>query len=209
MDSSDISQDPLATNGATSFAPDFDMSAVNEAVAAGGEAETIQNTFNAADIDLSNTPTSDADLQQQLNDNPGMSLANSGATVDAPADPAMATAEMPLEASTDVAAAPIEAPTDMAAAPAEAPVDMTAAEAPVEPMQSEAPVAAAENPADPTATQAPEAAPAMDATPAAQPAPSANPEIKKSKTPTYILIGLSILAVVSVIIAVIVSLGNK
>jgi len=80
MDSStDINQDPLAANdtGATSFDPAFDMTAINEAVAAGGEADNIQNTFDVNSIDLTNTPTSDADLQRQLADNPNMSLANS------------------------------------------------------------------------------------------------------------------------------------
>jgi hypothetical protein len=154
------------------------MSAVNEAVAAGGEADNIQNTFNAADIDLSNTPTTDADLQQQLNANPDMNLANSDTTAAAPVEPTAAQID-PIAAEQPVAE----------------PVAMT--EAPVEP------VAAADNPADPTVTQAPEA------TPPVQPTSAAGPEIKKSKTPTYVLIGLSILAVVSVVIAVIVSLGNK
>lgn len=77
--STNINQDPLAaSNGsATSFAPDFDMSAINEAVAAGGETPNIQNTFDANDINLDNTPTTDKDLEQQLADNPNMNLANS------------------------------------------------------------------------------------------------------------------------------------
>ena len=197
MDSSDTNQDPLAANGATSFAPDFDMSAVNEAVAAGGEADNIQNTFNAADIDLSNTPTTDVDLQQQLNANPDMNLANSDTTVAAPVEPTVAqidpiAAEQPVAEPVAMTEAPVE--------PVAAPVDMAAPA--VDPAQA-APVAAADNPADPTVTQAPEA------TPPVQPTSAAGPEIKKSKTPTYVLIGLSILAVVSVVIAVIVSLGNK
>ena len=49
--STDIHQDPLTMNdnGATSFASDFDMSAINEAVAAGGEANQIQNSFDVND----------------------------------------------------------------------------------------------------------------------------------------------------------------
>ena len=91
--STNINQDPLAASngGATSFAPDFDMSAINEAVAAGGETPNIQNTFDANDINLDNTPTTDKDLEQQLADNPNMNLANSidssvpsGATTEAP-----------------------------------------------------------------------------------------------------------------------------
>ena len=88
--STDINQDPLTMNdnGATSFATDFDMSAINEAVAAGGEADKIQNSFDVNDIDLDNTPTTDAQLQSQLNENPDMSLAG-GATdpVTEPAKP--------------------------------------------------------------------------------------------------------------------------
>ena len=54
MDSSDNNQAPLNNDaGATSFASDFDMSAVNEAVAAGGEADTPA----AADTNI--TPTAD------------------------------------------------------------------------------------------------------------------------------------------------------
>ncbi len=91
--STNINQDPLAASngGATSFAPDFDMSAINEAVAAGGETPNIQNTFDANDINLDNTPTTDKDLEQQLADNPNMNLANSvdssvpsGAATEAP-----------------------------------------------------------------------------------------------------------------------------
>lgn len=91
--STNINQDPFAASngGATSFASDFDMSAINEAVAAGGETPNIQNTFDANDINLDNTPTTDKDLEQQLADNPNMNLANSidssvpsGATTEAP-----------------------------------------------------------------------------------------------------------------------------
>ena len=52
MDSSDNNQAPLNDDAdATSFAPDFDMSAVNEAVAAGGEADTPA----ATDTDTTST----------------------------------------------------------------------------------------------------------------------------------------------------------
>ena len=75
--STDVNQDPLNAKdgGATSYSPDFDMSAINEAVAAGGEADNIQNPFDVNDINLSNTPTTDAELQSQLKDNPDMNLA--------------------------------------------------------------------------------------------------------------------------------------
>ena len=88
---SNMNQDPTNANngGATSFAADFDMSAINEAVAAGGEANNIQNSFDVNDIELANTPTTDVDLQRQLADDPNMSLANStssSVTVDTPAE---------------------------------------------------------------------------------------------------------------------------
>ena len=69
--------------------PVLDMDAINEAVAAtANEGNNIQNTFDVNDISLDNVPTSDAELQQQMADNPNMSLANGGdATTDAPSDP--------------------------------------------------------------------------------------------------------------------------
>ena len=96
--STDVNQDPLNAKdgGATSYSPDFDMSAINEAVAAGGEADNIQNSFDVNDINLNNTPVTDAELQSQLKDNPDMNLAG--------ADVAGSTAGQP-ESQPSVAAA--------------------------------------------------------------------------------------------------------
>jgi hypothetical protein len=60
------------------------------------------------------------------------------------------------------------------------------------------------NPADQSVTTAPAATPPADMQPA-QATPADTPTSKKSKTPTYILIGLALIAVVSVVIAVVVS----
>lgn len=68
-----------------SDAPVLDMDAINEAVAAtANDGNNIQNTFDVNDISLDNTPTSDAELKQQMADNPDMSLAG-GASADAAA----------------------------------------------------------------------------------------------------------------------------
>lgn len=69
--------------------PVLDMDAINEAVAAtANEGNNIQNTFDVNDISLDNVPTSDAELQKQMADNPNMSLANGGdATTDASSGP--------------------------------------------------------------------------------------------------------------------------
>ena len=56
-------------------APVLDMSAIDFAVAATeGQGNNIQQTFDVDSISLDNTPTSDADLQRQLSQDPEMSL---------------------------------------------------------------------------------------------------------------------------------------
>jgi hypothetical protein len=166
--STDINQDPLAAGdtGATSFAPDFDMSAINEAVAAGGESSNIQNSFDVNDINLENTPTSDAELEQQLKDEPNMSLANSadsnlasaatepttppvagfvdGDLTDEPVATDDATASTP---PADINSDPLDgfeaavaaATPDDAATPAETPVESLSAETPAETPAEETP----------------------------------------------------------------------
>ena len=68
-------------------APVLDMDAINAAVAATeNEGNKIQNTFDVNDISLDNTPTSDAELEKQMADNPDMNLA--GGASDEPAEPA-------------------------------------------------------------------------------------------------------------------------
>lgn len=217
MDSStDINKDPLGTTagvgGATSFASDFDMSAINEAVAAGGDADTIQNTFDVNDIDLDNTPTSDAELQNQLNKDPNMSLANSSDSI-ATIDPiAAATAPAPKEPAAtfvdgDLMDEPVEEePATIADLANNAeenlaidPITNEPVETPVmEPLNDsneeavspevKEEIAAEEN------EKAPEQAPA-----------AAAPVKKKSKMPIYIIAFLAVVAIAAVVIAVIVS----
>lgn len=82
-------------------APMIDMDVINEAVAAADqEVKTPQHTFNVNDISLDNTPTSDAELSQQMAANPGMSLAGG-----APAASAAPAAAAPAE---EASAAPVD-----------------------------------------------------------------------------------------------------
>ena len=67
-----------SVNSAKSFDSSFDMSAINDAVAMSGNADDMQKTFDVNEISLENTPTSNAELEQQLKDDPTMRL--SGAT---------------------------------------------------------------------------------------------------------------------------------
>ena len=68
-------------------APVLDMDAINAAGAATeNDGNKIQNTFDVNDITLDNTPTSDAELKQQMADNPDMNLA--GGAADVPVEPA-------------------------------------------------------------------------------------------------------------------------
>lgn len=56
--------------------PELDMDAINAAVnASAGNDPNLQNSFDVNDISLDNTPTSAAELQQQMEKNPEMSLA--------------------------------------------------------------------------------------------------------------------------------------
>ena len=238
--STDINQDPLTMNenGATSFASDFDMSAINEAVAAGGEADKIQNSFNVDDISLDNTPTTDAELQSQLKADPNMNLsgapAESESAPETPKAPEASFIDGDL-ANEAPAANPFAEPTPEEP---EEPVDTTPnfnvnnfdsanidatpveedpePEAPAEPTPEEpeepATIADLANAAtsEPEETPAPEAAPEVkeESEQTQEVAPAAPVEEKaKSKMPTYLLIGLAIVAVIAVVIAVIVSLG--
>ena len=69
-----------ASASSASDAPVLDMSAIDFAVAATeGQGNNIQQTFDVDSISLDNTPTSDADLQRQLSQDPEMSLAGADA----------------------------------------------------------------------------------------------------------------------------------
>ena len=243
MDSStDINQDPLTAgdSGATSFATDFDMSAINEAVAAGPEADTVsapdvQTAVDVNDINLDNTPTTDAELQAQLNGGASpMGATAPAAAPEAPKAPVAGFVDGDLSDDDPVVArdtAPVATPDfdsfnatesaniNIAPEPIEEPV---AEEATIESDNLDASEAIApEAPAGPAtiadlANAAPVAEPATE--PVAEPAPAPAPapatpsfapsEPKgRSKIPTFILLGLAAVALVAVIIAVVVSLG--
>lgn len=82
-----------STSASSISAPDdFDLDAINEAVAESEKTTPpIQNSFDVDDISLDNTPTSDAELEKQVADNPSVSLANGTplktADSDVPAEP--------------------------------------------------------------------------------------------------------------------------
>ena len=232
MDSdNNINQDPLATsdNGATSFASDFDMSAINEAVAAGGDANNIQNSFDVNDINLSNTPTTDTDLAQQLAENPNMSLANSeqvtteSQTPTAPAasfvdgDLSDETTDMPSGLNEEMGQSSISADsTSFESTPADLGSDFSdSAEKPAnntEAVESKEPATVADlaNEAqfDSSATsQAPEATPPGDIAPEQAPiAPITTVKGGKSKTSVFVLAGLLVVAVIAVAIIVVMNM---
>lgn len=96
-------------------APVLDMDAINAAVAATeNDGNKIQNTFDVNDITLDNTPTSDAELKQQMADNPDMNLA--GGAVDVPAEPA---APVDLSSASDPLSTPAANPKPENQKPAE------------------------------------------------------------------------------------------
>lgn len=96
-------------------APVLDMDAINAAVAATeNDGNKIQNTFDVNDITLDNTPTSDAELKQQMADNPDMNLA--GGAVDVPAEPA---APVDLSSASDPLSTPTANPKPENQKPAE------------------------------------------------------------------------------------------
>lgn len=200
MDSStDINQDPLAANdtGAMSFDPAFDMTAINEAVAAGGEADNIQNTFDVNSIDLANTPTSDADLQRQLADNPNMSLANSSEST------------VPISTSTPELTPAPELTIESESTPIPEPT--TAPESPAEPIVTNEPTITdlANNSTtfstESTVAAAPAATPPSHMRVEDATSTTVASKEKHSKLPHYILASLIIIAVALSTIAIIVS----
>ena len=75
-----MDSDKQNTNqGPVSFDSAIDMDAINAAVeaSAGQNAETAESSFDVNAINLDNTPTTNEELEKQLQDNPGMSLASS------------------------------------------------------------------------------------------------------------------------------------
>ena len=214
----DINQDPLnPTNGATSFASDFDMSAINEAVAAGGDADKIQNSFDVNDIDLDNTPTTDADLQRQLREDPNMSLASSSDSSVAASPVQSATVTAAMQAPKEPAASFVDG--DLVDEPVE---DSAIEEEPAtiadianntdifmkDPINDmpEMPVAKEETKEDDKkdTEERPKEEAEKDAEPIQASVASA-PVKKKSKMPIYIIIGLAVIAAAAVTIAIVVS----
>ncbi len=70
-----------------SFDSAIDMDAINAAVeASAGQGNNVETSFDVNKINLDNTPTTNDELQKQLEENPGMSLSGSDtATAPAPA----------------------------------------------------------------------------------------------------------------------------
>ena len=217
----DINQDPVAATdtGATSFTPNFDMTAINEAVAAGPAADEIpadpaapadpvapSDPYEAAAAPAEPTAAPVDSVAAPAEEQPQAPVAgfvDGDLTNDAPVasttpepvvtDPVEAFSATPEDTVGEVPVAPQEAePTTIAdlANNADAPMAAPAA-APVEPIA----------PTEPAAPVTPEPAPAPTPAPIDPTVPAG-----KSKVPTYVLIGLALVAVVSVVIAVIVSL---
>ena len=114
--------------------PELDMDAINAAVnATAGVDASVQGTFDVNDISLDNTPTTAAELEQQMKQNPEMSLAGTvidktvstedavkAPTVKLSADVATTTPQDPSIIADSAEAAPAEATTE---APTETPAE--------------------------------------------------------------------------------------
>ena len=117
--------DPNATQAPNGL----DMDAINAAVAASaGQGTPVETSYDVNNISLDNTPTTNAALEQQMQENPGMSLAG-GPSVSTQ-DPAAPTAAVDYTAQAQAPANPAD--------PMAAPVNPTApaAPAPASPSQN-------------------------------------------------------------------------
>lgn len=201
--STDINQDPLTANdtGATSFAPDFDMSAINEAVAAGGETPNIQNTFDVDDIDLDNTPTTDKELEQQLAENPDMSLANSADSPSQADDAADAPKTVPAASFVDGDL--VDESSKNESAPESAP-ELEAEKTTVADLANSLSSDYAKE--EPVATDAPAPSSSEQTEPAAVAQPTAISASKKSKLPMVILIIVAVIAVAAVAVTLVLAM---
>lgn len=159
----------------------IDLDAINEAIAESEKAPNQQNSFDVNDISLENTPTTDAELQSRLSQDPNMSLAGGssegGAATETPLSAPEAAAQQ--EPAAPVAGFVDGDLMDDPEAPApEATPDYAAREAdPVESFDENAPVPAsapAEDASAPAATT-PEGGDA--------PATDAKKDAKKPKAP--------------------------
>lgn len=125
--------------------PELDMDAINAAVnATAGVDASVQGAFDVDDISLDDTPTTAAELEQQMKQNPEMSLAGTvidktvstedaakAPTVKLAADVATTTPQDPsiVADSADTATAPAEAATEAAPPAPEATAQPDAAKA--------------------------------------------------------------------------------
>lgn len=145
----------------------IDLDAINEAIAESEKAPNQQNSFDVNDISLENTPTTDAELQSQLSQDPNMSLAGGssegGAATETPLSaPEVAAQQEPAapvagfvdgdlmddpeapapEATPDYAAReadPVESFDENAPVPASAPAEDASAPAAITPEGGDAP----------------------------------------------------------------------
>ena len=93
--------------------PSIDMDAINDAIKdVGGKDPNIQNTFDVNSISLDDVPSSQADLDKRLEENPDMSLA--GETSDS-ADTKESSTDMPMVDPLDASTAPVAKPAPAAA----------------------------------------------------------------------------------------------
>ena len=150
----------------------IDLDAINEAIAESEKAPAQQNSFDVNDIDLENTPTTDAELQEQLNQDPNMSLAggssDGGAATETPLSaPEVAAQHEPVAPVAGFVDGDLMDDPEAPAPEPEPTPDYAAREAdPVESFDENAPVApAAEGDASAPAATTPEGgeAPAADA----------------------------------------------
>ena len=116
--------------------PELDMDAINAAVSAtAGVDASVQGAFDVNDISLDDTPTTSAELERQMKQNPEMSLAGTvidktvsaedaveAPTVKLATDVATTTPQDPsiVADSVDTATAPVEATTEAASSAPEA-----------------------------------------------------------------------------------------
>lgn len=159
----------------------IDLDAINEAIAESEKAPNQQNSFDVNDISLENTPTTDAELQSQLSQDPNMSLAGGSSEGGAATETPLSAPEV---AAQQESAAPVagfvdgDLMDDPEAPAPEAIPDYAAREAdPVESFDENAPVPAsapAEDASAPAATT-PEGGDA--------PATDAKKDAKKPKAP--------------------------
>ena len=125
-----------ASQPTSSGKPELDMDAINAAVnATAGVDASVQGTFDVNDISLDNTPTTAAELEQQMKQNPEMSLA--GTVVDKTVSTEDAVKAPTVKLSADVATTTPQDPSIIAdsaeATPAEATTEAPAEAAPSAP----------------------------------------------------------------------------